>query len=103
MVVDYRKSNEVVISDKIPLPKQEDILQALVGWQWLSMLDELAGFTQLEVDPKEREKLAFRTHCSLWQFIRMHFRYKNGLSSFQRVMQNVFISPISMDFCAGIY
>ena len=69
MVVDYRKLNEIVISDEFPLPKQEDILQALVRCQWLSMLDALAGFMQLEVDPKEREKLAFRTHCGLWKFI----------------------------------
>jgi len=62
MVVDYRKLNEIAIADEFPLPKQEDILQALVGSQWLSTLDALAGFTQLEVDPKEREKLAFRTH-----------------------------------------
>ena len=89
MVVDYRKLNEIVILDEFPLPKQEDILQALVRCQWLSMLDALAGFMQLEVDPKEREKLAFKTHCGLWQFIRMPFRYKNGASIFQRVMQNV--------------
>ena len=67
--MDYRKLNEIVISDEFPLPKQEDILQALVRCQWLSMLDALAGFMQLEVDPKEREKLAFRTHCGLWKFI----------------------------------
>ena len=78
MVVDYRKLNEVVISDKFPLPKQEDILQTLIRCQWLSTLDALAGFTQLEVDPKKREKLAFRTHHGLWQFIRMPFGYKNG-------------------------
>ena len=89
MVVDYRKLNEIAIADEFPLPKQEDILQALVGSQWLSTLDALAGFTQLEIDPKEREKLAFRTHRGLWQFIRMPFGYKNGPSIFQRVMQNV--------------
>ena len=89
MVVDYRKLNEVAISNKFPLPKQENILQALVGCQWLSTLDALTGFTQLEVDPKEKEKLAFRTHCGLWQFIWMPFGYKNGPSIFQRVMQNV--------------
>jgi len=89
MVVDYRKLNEVAIADEFPLPRQEDILQALVGSQWLSTLDALAGFTQLEVDPKEREKLAFRTHRGLWQFIRMPFGYKNGPSIFQRIMQNV--------------
>ena len=89
MVVDYRKLNEIAILNEFPLPKREDILQALVRCQWLSTLDALARFTQLEVDPKEREKLAFRTHCGLWQFIWMPFGYKNGPSIFQRVMQNV--------------
>jgi hypothetical protein len=89
MVVDYRKLNKIAISDEFPLPKQEEILQALVGSQWLSTLDALAGFTQLEIDPKEREKLAFRTHQGLWQFVRMPFGYKNGPSIFQRIMQNV--------------
>ena len=49
MVIDYRKLNEIAISDEFPLPKQEDILQALEG-------------SQVEFEPKEREKLAFRTH-----------------------------------------
>ena len=89
MVIDYRKLNEIAISDEFPLPKQEDILQALKGSQWLSTLDALAGFTQVEVEPKEREKLAFRTHRGLWQFIRMPFGYKNSPSIFQCIMQNV--------------
>jgi hypothetical protein len=89
MVIDYRKLNDMVISDEFPLQKQEDILQALEGSQWLSTLDALAGFTQLEVELKDREKLAFQTHRGLWQFIRMPFRYKNGPSIFQRVMQNI--------------
>jgi len=89
MVVDYRKLNEVAISNEFPLPKQEDILQALSGSQWLSTLDALAGFTQMEIEKTEREKLAFRTHRGLWQFVRMPFGYKNGPSIFQRVMQNV--------------
>ena len=45
MVIDHQKLNEIAISDKFPLPKQEDILQALEGSQWLSTLDALAGFT----------------------------------------------------------
>jgi hypothetical protein len=69
MVVDYRKLNEVAISDEFPLPKQEDILQALSGSQWLSTLDALAGFTQMEIEKTKHEKLAFRTHRGLWQFV----------------------------------
>ena len=54
MVVNYRKLNEMAISDEFPLPKQDHILQALEGSQWLSTLDALAGFTQLEIEPKEQ-------------------------------------------------
>ena len=82
MVIDYRKLNETAISDEFPLPKQEDILQALEGSQWLSTLDALAGFTQVEVEPKEREKLAFWMHRGLWQFVRMPFATKMVLAFF---------------------
>lgn len=89
MVIDLRKFNENVIPDEFPLPKQDDILQALTGAQWLSTLDALAGFTQLTLTDSASEKLAFRTHRGLWQFKRMPFGYRNGPSVFQRVMQNV--------------
>jgi hypothetical protein len=69
MVVDYRKLNEVAISDEFPLPKQEDILQALSSSQLLLTLDALAGFTQMEIEKTEHEKLAFQTHRGLWQFV----------------------------------
>ena len=88
MVIDYQKLNEIAISNEFPLPKQEDILQALKGSQWLSTLDTLAGFTQVEVEPKERDKLAFWMHQGLWQFIRMPFDYKNSPSIFQCIVQN---------------
>ncbi len=89
MVIDYRKLNELVIPDEFPLPKQDDILQALTGSQWLSTLDALAGFTQLQIKPEDREKTAFRTHRGLYQFKRMPFGFRNGPAVFQRVMQGV--------------
>jgi hypothetical protein len=89
MVIDYWRLNKVAISDEFPLPKQEDILQALSSSQWLSTLDALAGFTQMEIEKMEHKKLAFQTHRGLWQFVQMPFRYKNGPSIFQQVMQNM--------------
>ena len=89
MVIDLRKFNERVIPDEFPLPKQEDILQALNGSQWLSTLDALSGFTQLTLSDSAAEKLAFRTHRGLWQFRRMPFGYRNGPAVFQRIMQNI--------------
>lgn len=89
MVIDYRKLNELVIPDEFPLPRQDDILQALTGSQWLSTLDALAGFTQLKIAEGDKEKTAFRTHRGLYQFKRMPFGFRNGPACFQRVMQNI--------------
>lgn len=87
--VDYRKLNAVTIPDEFPLPRQSKILAALSGAQVLSSLDALSGFTQLELDEKDVEKTAFRTHRGLFQFKRMPFGLRNGPSIFQRVMQSV--------------
>lgn len=87
--VDYRKLNAMTIPDEFPLPRQSDIIQALQGSQWLTTLDALSGFTQLEIDERDRSKTAFRTHRGLHQFRRMPFGLRNGPSIFQRVMQNV--------------
>ena len=54
--------------DEVPLPRQEEILQALTGSQWLSTFDALSGLTQLEFAEEEQEKTAFCTHRGLWQF-----------------------------------
>ena len=89
MVIDLRKFNEAIVPDEFPIPRQEDILQALEGSQWLSTLDALSGFTQLEITERDKEKLAFRTHRGLFQFKRMPFGYRNGPSVFQRIMQNI--------------
>jgi hypothetical protein len=89
MVIDYRKLNDQVIPDEFPLPKQEDILQSLTGSQWLTTLDALAGFTQLEMSEDSKEYTAFRSHRGLYQFRRLPFGYRNGPSAFQRVMQDI--------------
>jgi hypothetical protein len=89
MVIDYRKLNDCVIPDEFPLPRQDDILQALTGAQWLSTFDALAGFTQLEMAEESKEITAFRCHRGLFQFRRLPFGYRNGPSVFQRVMQGI--------------
>lgn len=78
-----------MIPDEFLLPRQDDILQALQGSQYLSTLDTLSGFMQLTVKASDREKLAFRCHRGLFQFKRMPFGFWNGPAVFQRVMQEV--------------
>ncbi|KAJ3473690.1 hypothetical protein NLI96_g12874 [Meripilus lineatus] len=87
--IDYRRLNAVTVPDEFPIPRQGEILSALSGAQVLSSLDALAGFTQIEMDPRDVEKTAFRTHKGLFQFKRMPFGLRNGPAIFQRVMQGI--------------
>ena len=96
--VDYRKLNAVTTPDEFPIPRQSEILSSLSGAQVLSSLDALSGFTQLELDPEDVEKTAFRTHRGLFQFKRMPFGLRNGPSIFQRVMQGI-LAPYLWLFC----
>ena len=96
--VDYRKLNAATIPDEFPIPRQSEILSSLSGAQVLSSLDALSGFTQLELDPDDVEKTAFRTHRGLFQFRRMPFGLRNGPSIFQRVMQGI-LAPYLWIFC----
>jgi hypothetical protein len=96
--IDYRKLNAVTTPDEFPIPHQSEILSSLSGAQVLSSLDALSGFTQLELDPKDIEKTAFRTHRGLFQFKRMPFGLRNGPSIFQRVMQGI-LAPYLWLFC----
>ena len=96
--VDYRKLNAVTTPDEFPIPRQSEILSSLSGAQVLSSLDALSGFTQLELDPEDVEKTAFRTHRGLFQFRRMPFGLRNGPSIFQRVMQGI-LAPYLWLFC----
>ena len=96
--IDYRKLNAVTTPDEFPIPRQSEILSSLSGAQVLSSLDALSGFTQLELDPEDIEKTAFRTHRGLFQFKRMPFGLRNGPSIFQRVMQGI-LAPYLWLFC----
>lgn len=78
MVIDCRKLDEMIVPDKFPLPKQEDIMHALSDAQWLSTMDALAGFTETIIVQEHQPKTVIRMHRGLWQFRRLPSSYETG-------------------------
>ena len=50
---DYRKLNSVTQKDAYPLPRIDDMLDALVGSHWFGTLDLTSGYWQVEVKDED--------------------------------------------------
>ncbi|GBN25970.1 Retrovirus-related Pol polyprotein from transposon 17.6, partial [Araneus ventricosus] len=87
--VDYRKLNDITIKDSYPLPRIDDTLDALNGSQCFSTLDLKSGYWQVEIQPEDKEKIAFTTGQGLWQFKVMPFGLCNAPATFERLMETV--------------
>ena len=87
--VDYRRLNSVTRKDVYPLPRIDDILDAVGGTQYFSTLDLASGYWQVELDEEAREKSAFTTFKGLYEFTRMPFSLCNAPATFQQIMQKI--------------
>lgn len=89
IVVDYRKLNEVTISDSFPLPNISDILDQLGKSTYFTTLDLSSGYHQVELSEIDREKTAFSTGHEHLEWMRMPMGLKSASHTFQRLMNSV--------------
>lgn len=79
----------VTCKDVYPLPRVDDIMDALGGTQYFSSLDLASRYWQVELDEDARSKSAFTTYKGLYEFSRMHFGLSNAPAAFQWPMQRI--------------
>ena len=96
--VDYRKLNAVTKKDAYPLPRVDDLLDALKGSCMFSTMVLRSGYWQVSVEPRDKEKTAFVTPDGLWEFCRMPFGVSNGCATFQRAIEIV-LSGLTYETC----
>ena len=87
--VDYRKLNDVTKKDAYPLPRIDDMLDALRGSMYFSTLDLYSGYWQVEMDQTDIDKTAFVTRQGLFRFTVMPFGLCNAPATFERLMELV--------------
>ena len=97
--MDYRKLNEVTVTDSSPLPRIDHILQNQGQYKIWSVLDMKDGFHQVPMKDDCRDYTAMSTPFGLYRWRVLAMGLKNGNAIFQRVMDWV----LQGHTCANAY
>ena len=90
LCIDYRPLNEVTCKDRYPLPRIDEILDALGKAKIFSTLDATSGYYQIAMKEEDIKKTAFASKNGFFEFTRMPFGLCNAPATFQRAMDQVF-------------
>ena len=92
LCIDYQELNKVIIRNKYPLPRMEDLFDQLQGAQVFSKIDFRSGYYQLKIKAENISKIAFRTKYGYYEFLALRFSLINALAAFMDLMNRVFRS-----------
>ena len=98
MCLEYRRLNQCTVKDAQPLPRSDDILEAVGRARWFSCLDLASGYWQMPVAAKDRPKTAFSIHRGQCQWKLIPFGLTNGPASFTRLM-NLALDGLTWTYC----
>ncbi|GJY09371.1 putative reverse transcriptase domain-containing protein [Tanacetum coccineum] len=68
MCIDYRQLNKLIVKNRYPLPRIEDLFDQLQGSSVYSKIDLRSGYHQLRVQEEDIPKTAFRTRYGHYEF-----------------------------------
>lgn len=84
--VNFRKINAVTKRDSYSISRMEECIDSLADVTRFLMLHANSGYWQVEIDEKEKDKIAFTSHYALYRFVRIPYGLRNEPSTFQHIM-----------------
>lgn len=90
MVVDYSQTvNRFTFLDAYPLPRIDEMVQNIAGYEVYSTLDLKSAYHQIPIAEHEKQYTAFEACGTLFQFRRIPFGVTNGVACFQRTIDEI--------------
>lgn len=87
---DYKITlNPVLLIDKYPLPRIEELFSKLQGGVEFSKIDLSQAYQQIELDDESKKLTTINTHKGLFVYNRLPFGVASAPAMFQRIMEQV--------------
>ncbi|KAG8481082.1 hypothetical protein CXB51_025813 [Gossypium anomalum] len=90
LCIDYKQLNKVIVKNKYPLSRINDLFDQLRGATMFSKIDLRSGYYQLRVKEQDVPKTTFRTRYGHYDFLVMPFGLMNALVVFMDLMNRIF-------------
>ncbi|GJS12697.1 putative reverse transcriptase domain-containing protein [Tanacetum coccineum] len=89
MCIDYQELNKLIVKNRYPLPRIDDLFDQLQGLSVYSKIDLRSGYHQLRVRDEDIPKTAFNTRYEHYEFQVMPFGLTNAPAVFMDLMNRV--------------
>ena len=95
MCINFKPLNAITVKQQFPMPRIDELLDALQGSAVYSTIDFAEAFLQIPIHPDDCHKTAFHTRTRKLEFTRMPFGLVNAPAELQRQVNRDFAEAIS--------
>ena len=88
--VDFTSLNKACPKDSFPMPKIDQLVDAIAGYVRMSFLDAYRGYHQIAMYEPDQEKTSFITPLGLYCYRVMPFGLRNAGATYQRLVMKMF-------------
>ena len=89
MFIDYQSLNKILVKNRYPLPRIDELINSLKGAKLFTKLDLKLGYNQIPIDSTDGWKMDFKTKEGLFEWLAMPFSLTNAPATFMRYMDDL--------------